>query len=86
MRLYMGNADGGGFDAARQGHYYVWAPNLDTHGKWATVTIPWGDVYTANQNFSANSNGSGLFIYFHGPNPAKYNFAMDNFRVVPNIN
>lgn len=85
MRLYMGNADGGGFDAARQGHYYVWMPNLDTHGKWATVTIPWNDVYTANQSFPQNTaDGSGLFIYFHGPNAAKYNFAMDNFRVVPN--
>ena len=85
LRLYIGNADGGGFDAARQGHYYVWSPNLHTHGKWATVTIPWNDVYTANQSFSQNTaDGSGLFMYFHGPNAAKYNFAMDNFRVVPN--
>lgn len=86
MRLYLGSADGGSFGDARNNIYYQWQANLDTEGAWETVTIPWIDVYTANQEFDYNASGYGMYIYFHGPNPAIYNFAMDNFRVVPNTN
>lgn len=86
MRLYLGSADGGGFGDARNNIFYEWQANLDTGGDWETVTIPWADVYAANQEFPYNPNGYGMYIYFHGPNPAIYNFAMDNFRVVPNTN
>lgn len=86
MRLYLGSADGGSFGDARNNIYYEWQANLDTQGAWETVTIPWVDVYEANQQFAYNSNGYGMYIYFHGPNAAIYNFAMDNFRVVPNTN
>lgn len=86
MRLYLGAADGGGFGDARNNIYYQWQANLDTEGTWETVTIPWADVYTANQEFDYNPAGYGMYIYFHGPNAAIYNFAMDNFRVVPNTN
>ncbi|HLT72897.1 MAG TPA: glycan-binding surface protein [Cyclobacteriaceae bacterium] len=86
MRLYLGSADGGGFGDARNNIYYEWQANLDTEGTWETVTIPWADVYTANQQFDYNAAGYGMYIYFHGPNAAIYNFAMDNFRVVPNTN
>lgn len=84
MRLYLGDADGAGFGDARNNIYYTWLANLDTKGTWETVTIPWVDVYTENQEFAYNSEGYGMYIYFHGPNPANYNFAADNFRVVPN--
>lgn len=84
MRLYLGDAGGGTFGDARNNIYYVWQANLDTQGTWETVTIPWIDVFTANQQFDYNSDGYGMYIYFHGPNAASYNFAVDNFRVVPN--
>ncbi|HEX7015056.1 MAG TPA: glycan-binding surface protein [Cyclobacteriaceae bacterium] len=86
MRLYLGSADGGSFGDARNNIYYEWQANLDTKGAWETVTIPWANVYEANQEFPYNPSGYGMYIYFHGPNPAIYNFAMDNFRVVPNTN
>jgi hypothetical protein len=86
MRLYFGTDDGSAFGDARNNTYYTWQPNLDTKGVWQTITIPWEDVYTANKMFSYNSDGYGMYIYFHGPNPAIYNFAFDNFRVVPNTN
>jgi hypothetical protein len=84
MRIYIGPASGSAaFDAARQSIYYTWLANVDTHGDWETVTIPWADVYNANQRFPYNPDGYGIFIYCHGPNSASYNFAMDNIRVVP---
>lgn len=86
MRLYLGSADGGSFGDARNNIYYQWQANLDTEGAWETVTIPWIDVYSANQEFDYNPAGYGMYIYFHGPNAAIYNFAMDNFRVVSNTN
>jgi hypothetical protein len=86
MRLYLGGADGSSFGDARNNIYYTWQANLDTQGTWETVTIPWEDVYDANQQFPYNPSGYGMYIYFHGPNAAIYDFAMDNFRVVPNTN
>jgi hypothetical protein len=83
MRLHLGNADNGGLDAARQASYYTWAVNLNTAGEWQTVTIPFSDVY---KGFAASTEGYSLFIYFHGPNAVKHNFALDNLRVVPNLN
>lgn len=87
MRLYLGNDNGccgGDFGAARNNNYYVWAPNLNTSGNWVTVIIPWSDIFSANKQFAYNSAGYGMAIYFHGPNPAIYNFGIDNIRVVPN--
>jgi hypothetical protein len=86
MRLYLGGADNSAFGDARNNIYYIWQPNLDTGGEWETVSIPWADVYAANQSFPYNSSGYGMYIYFHGPNAAMYNFAFDNIRVVPNDN
>ncbi len=90
MRLYLGSAGGGTFGDARNDIYYEWNVNLDTHGAWETVTIPWAEVYAENDTddhiFPYNPSGYGMYIYFHGANPAIYNFAMDNFRVVPNVN
>ena len=85
MRLYLGGADNSSFGDARNNIYYLWQPNLDTEGEWETVSIPWADVYAANQSFPYNSSGYGMYIYFHGPNVANYNFGLDNVRVVPNI-
>jgi hypothetical protein len=84
VRLYLGSAGGGTFGDARNNIYYIWQPNISTHGTWQTVTIPWSDVYTGNQLFPYNSSGYGMYIYCHGPNAANYNFALDNIRVVPN--
>ncbi|MCV9387011.1 glycan-binding surface protein [Reichenbachiella ulvae] len=84
MRLYLGNADGGAFGAARNDFFYPWESNVDTGGEWQTISIPWKDVYESNDNFSYNSGGYGMYIYFHGGSPAIYNIGMDNFRVVPN--
>jgi hypothetical protein len=83
MRIYIGPANGGAFDGARQSIYYVWQANIHTQGDWETVTIPWADVYNANQRFAYNPNGYAMFIYCHGPNAASYNFGLDNIRVVP---
>lgn len=84
MRLYLGNADGGSFGAARNDFFYPWESNVDTGGEWQTISIPWKDVYEANQSFALNPGGYGMYIYFHGQNAAIYNVGMDNFRVVPN--
>jgi hypothetical protein len=84
MRIYLGSAPGSSFGDARNNIYYEWKPNVDSHGTWTTVTIPWKDVYAANQFFPYNSNGYGLYLYCHGPNAAFYDFAIDNIRVVPN--
>ncbi len=90
LRVYIGNEGDppGSFDNARQTIYYVWqAPAYESsslNGVWKTVTIPWADVYSANQHFPYSSNGYGIFLYWHGPNAATYNYAMDNIRVVPN--
>jgi hypothetical protein len=84
MRLYLGSAGGGTFGDARNNIYYTWLANVDTQGEWETITLPWADIYEANQSFPYNSSGYGMYIYFHGPNAANYNFGMDNFRVVPN--
>lgn len=88
LRLYLGNDNGccgGDFGAARNATYYVWQPNLKTFGgTWQTVTIPWTDIYTANKLFAFKSTGYGMAMYWHGPNPATYNLAIDNIRVVPN--
>jgi len=98
LRLYLGDDNGccgGDFGYARNTYYYVWQVNLNTFGgKWQTVTIPWADVYNANSKdasnspanppFVYNSAGYGMGMYWHGPNPANYNYAIDNIRVVPN--
>jgi hypothetical protein len=84
VRIHIGTADNGTMDAQRQAMYYIWQPNLNTNGQWETITIPWVDVYTANQKFAYSSTGYSMFIYFHGPNAASANLALDNMRVVPN--
>lgn len=63
---------------------YNWQPNIHTEGRWQTVTIPWVDVYNANQQFAYNPNGYGVSIHFSGPSPVTGDFALDNMRVVPN--
>jgi hypothetical protein len=83
-RIYFGNAGGATFGDARNNIYYVWQANENTNGKWQTVTIPWAAIYEANQQFDFSDIGYAMYIYFHGPNAATYNFAIDNMRVVPN--
>ncbi len=87
MRLYLGDDNGccgGDFGGARNNTYYIWQSNSSTSGVWETVILPWADVYSQNNHFAYNSAGYGMGIYFHGPNPAVYNFGIDNIRVVPN--
>jgi hypothetical protein len=86
VRFYFGTASNATFGDARGATFFVWQANENTNGDWQTVTIPWAAVYEANNRFAYSEIGYGMYIYFHGPNPAIYNFAMDNIRVVPNTN
>jgi len=70
--------------SADRGTNYTWQPNLNTNGQWETVSIPWEDVYTANQEFAYNANGYGVSIHFSGASAVTANFGLDNMRVVPN--
>lgn len=79
LKMFMGPDIYNRGDAA-----YVWQPNLDTKGKWETIAIPFSSFYTANLLFPYNADGYGVFFFFHGPNEADVNMAIDNFRVVPN--
>lgn len=82
MQLYVGLANNSDLGAARSATHYVWKPNVNTHGMWETITIPWIDVYTANKLFSYNSDGYAMAVIF--VNTASYDLAIDNMRVVPN--
>lgn len=82
MRLYLGLANNVNLGPARDNIFYLWKPNVDTHGEWETITIPWSDVYSANQLFAYNSDGYAMAVIF--VNTATYNLAIDNMRVVPN--
>jgi hypothetical protein len=65
---------------------YAWQPNINTAGAWETVSIPWVDVYKANQEFAYNASGYGISVHFSGPSAVTADFALDNMRVVPNTN
>jgi hypothetical protein len=78
--MYFG-ADMGG---ERGSFNYNWLPNINTEGAWETISIPWSDVYTANNEFTFNPAGYGTSIHFSGPSPVTGDFGMDNMRVVPN--
>ena len=79
IRMYMGN----NMPAERGGTHYIWRPNVDTKGKWETVTIPFDEFYKANKEFAYNPNGYGVSFHFSGPLAVNANFAIDNMRVVP---
>lgn len=82
IRMYMGQDMPG----ERGDIYYNWKPNIETNGRWETVTIPWDEFYAANQEFSYNPNGYGVSFHFSGPLAVDANFAIDNMRVVPKAN
>jgi hypothetical protein len=63
---------------------YNWQPNINTGGEWETISIPWDDVYTANQEFAYNPAGYGVSVHFSGPSAVNADFGLDNLRVVPN--
>ncbi|MBU2886490.1 IPT/TIG domain-containing protein [Gilvimarinus agarilyticus] len=83
MWIYLGDANNGDLGSAR-GTNYEWKSNEDTGGEWATISIPWNEVYEANQRFAYDPTGYAMFLIFNGPSAATYNIGMDNFRVVPN--
>ncbi|RNI29657.1 hypothetical protein EFA69_08855 [Rufibacter immobilis] len=67
--------------------FYNWqVNNINTGGTWQTITIPWEDFWKANGSFSYDANGYGVSFHFSGPNAVNANFALDNMRVVPNVN
>jgi hypothetical protein len=81
-RIHFGVGDPSGRDKTT----YIWSPNIDTKNKWQTVTIPFKDIYEANNKngnvFTYNQNGYAVSFHFVGPG-TKAQFAMDNLRVVP---
>ena len=79
IRMYMGN----NMAAERGATHYIWRPNVDTKGKWETITIPFDEFYKANKEFAYNPNGYGVSFHFSGPLAVNANFAIDNMRVVP---
>ncbi|MCC9166997.1 glycan-binding surface protein [Pontibacter harenae] len=80
LRMYIGNGD---LVSERDAQFYTWRPNVNTNGRWETVSIPFEDFYTANEEFAYNPNGYNMSFWFHGPVAVNTNFAMDNLRVVP---
>ncbi len=96
--IYMGNSAYSSGDVNRQSYDAVSYFNLNTHGKWATITIPWVNVFNANTyvahgayntldsyfNTYDPTNGYGFSMVVNSPNKFYMNFAMDNLRVVPN--
>ncbi|MHA6247456.1 glycan-binding surface protein [Pontibacter sp. CAU 1760] len=79
IKMYMG----ANMPDERGSTNYTWKPNVDTKGKWETVSIPFENFYTANKSFAYNPNGYGVSFHFSGPLAVKANFALDNMRVVP---
>jgi hypothetical protein len=65
---------------------YTWQPNVNTGGKWETISIPWIDVYKANKEFAFNPAGYGVSIHFSGASAVTADFGLDNMRVVRNSN
>jgi hypothetical protein len=82
IRMYIGPDMPG----ERSNFSYNWQPNINTEGEWETVSIPWEDVYVANQEFDFNPAGYGISMHFSGPNAVEADFALDNMRVVRNSN
>ena len=80
LRMYIGPDMAG----QRGTTYYNWQPNLNTEGAWETISIPWVDVYEANDRFVYNPDGYGTSMHFSGPNAFTAKFGLDNMRVVPN--
>ncbi|KAA3439452.1 glycan-binding surface protein [Rufibacter hautae] len=82
-RIHFGTAGPGGRDKAT----YSWSPNINTGNKWETVSIPFEDIYAANNLngnvFTYDPNGYAVSFHFVGPG-TKAQFALDNLRVVPN--
>ena len=82
IHMYIGPT----IEPGRHNAKYIWQPNINTNGEWQTVTIPWKDVLVANSQLEYDPNGYGVSIHFSGPNAVTGDFALDNMRVVPNIN
>jgi len=65
---------------------YTWNANIDTQNEWQTVSIPFEEIYEANNKngntFTYNENGYAVSFHFVGPGTTAQ-FAMDNLRVVP---
>ncbi len=84
-RIFFGTGGPGDRDKAA----YTWEPNIDTKNKWETVSIPFEEIYAANNaggnTFTYNPNGYAVSFHFVGPGTAAQ-FGLDNVRVVPNVN
>jgi hypothetical protein len=84
-RIFFGTGGPGDRDKA----FYTWKPNIDTKNKWETISIPFEDIYVANNKggnvFTYNANGYAVSFHIAGPS-VKAQFGLDNVRVVPNVN
>jgi len=88
INIWIGNSIGSVSSRGPGSNLYEWQPNIDTKGKWQTVTIPWNqfNAYAVpTGSFVYNSNGYDISIVMQGGNHvAVQAFAIDNVRVVPN--
>jgi hypothetical protein len=82
IHIYIGNGD---LIAGRDAYTFSWQPNINTDGKWETISIPWEEVYKANNEFPYNADGYNISVHFSGPSAVDADFGLDNMRVVPNI-
>jgi hypothetical protein len=80
VRIYIGNDMGG----ERNANNYTWLPNVNTGGKWETISIPFSEILAKNPAIKVDPNGYGISFWFWESTVAvKANFALDNVRVVP---
>ncbi|WEK33410.1 MAG: glycan-binding surface protein [Candidatus Pseudobacter hemicellulosilyticus] len=62
---------------------YLWAPPIDTKGKWQTIVIPFETLTKNFGTLTVNPDGYWTRVLFHGAGELDADISFDNFRVVP---
>ena len=66
--------------------HYKWAPPIDTHGEWQTITIPFDEIAASyGSPLALGPNGYYARVLFHGGGELNADISFDNFRVVPKV-
>ena len=81
IRMYVGNKMGD----ERNTMNYTWQPNINTGGKWETISIPFQNIIEKNPNIKVDPAGYGISFWFWEGSAMTANFGIDNLRVVPNV-